>query len=109
MDKKQLQELKKDELIKKYIGLQTLYNDLECQYDDLNYAYDDLNYAYGDLESELCDISEQNDCLSYEISKLTQNSIIDLELFKDKLELYDLKSDRLWEFIDDYMRLYNRR
>jgi hypothetical protein len=34
--------------------------------------------------------------------------ILDIDLFKDKLELYGFASDALMNFIDDYMRLYNK-
>ncbi len=61
----------------------------------------DLYEAYYQLDDILYDIGNLS-----EIN--TSNMILDLELFKNKLELYDLKSDALWDFIDLYMKLYNK-
>lgn len=61
----------------------------------------DLYEAYYQLDDILYDIDNQEELD-------TNNTILDLQLFKEKLEFYDLKSDELWDFIDLYMKLYNK-
>ncbi len=62
---------------------------------------ENLYDVYSQIDDILCDIDNQE-----EID--TSNTILDLQLFKEKLELYDLSSEELLNFIDDYMRLYNK-
>jgi chromosome segregation ATPase len=90
---KELKEKSKEELITKYLDLQDEFNDLaDC---------------YGELEEDNGNLQEQLDELEYSKPDDT-TMILDIDLFKDKLELYDLKSEELWNFIDDYMKLYNK-
>lgn len=80
--------------------MEQIKNDIECAFNRLNCSEDDLS----DLRLYLENIySKVNN-----LKPKTDNSILDLELFKNKLELYGLKSEELWNFIDDYMRLYNK-
>lgn len=94
MNKIELNNLKKEQLIDKYIELQQ-------EYDYLQQEYDDLDFAYGDLENSIEEVKDV---------ELVDNTtmIINLDLFKEKLELYSLKSDKLFDFIDLYMKLYNK-
>lgn len=94
MNKSKLNNLDKSELIDKYIELQKEHDYLQQEYDDLDFAYDDLQNS----------IEEAGD---FELADNT-TMIINLNLFKEKLELYDLKSDKLFNFIDLYMKLYNK-
>lgn len=60
------------------------------------------------LEDIIEDVNDvKKDLINFK-SKSSPNTIKDLNLFKDKLELYGLRSEELWNFIDDYMRLYNK-
>lgn len=80
--------------------MEQIKNDIECAFNRLNCSEDDLS----DLRLYLENIYNRVNNLKPK----TDNSILDLELFKNKLELYGLKSEELWNFIDDYMRLYNK-
>lgn len=80
--------------------MEQIKNDIECAFNRLNCSEDDLS----DLRLYLENIYNKVNNLKPK----TDNSILDLELFKNKLELYGLKSEELWNFIDDYMRLYNK-
>lgn len=92
--KNDLNNLKKEDLINAYVELQQ-------DYEDLQQEYDDLDFAYGDLENSIEEVKDV---------ELVDNTtmIINLDLFKEKLELYSLKSDKLFDFIDLYMKLYNK-
>lgn len=72
----------------------------------------ELEDDYENLESENENLQDELDLISEEISDthIADNStmILDINLFKEKLELYDLKSDKLFDFIDLYMKLYNK-
>lgn len=63
---------------------------------------------------DLDNIRDQLGDLCYDLENIEieepdkSNCILDLQLFKDKLELYGLRSEELWNFIDDYIRLYNK-
>lgn len=67
--------------------------DLSNDYDDLSEEYDDLNRQLDELEYLQAD---------------NTTMILDLKLFKDKLELYGFANENLMNFIDDYMKLYNK-
>lgn len=85
---------------------EALQNILE-EHEDLQNDYDSLDESYKELEDEIDDLNTQMDELEYlELDNTT--SILDLELFKEKLEFYDLKTDKLFDFIDLYMKLYNK-
>ena len=94
MNRTDLNNLKKEDLIDNYIELQQKYKYLQQEYDDLDLAYEDLQNS----------VEEAGD---FEIVDNT-TMIINLDLFKEKLELYNLKSDKLFDFIDLYMKLYNK-
>lgn len=72
----------------------------------------ELEDDYSNLEDENESLQDEIDLISEEISDtyIADNSkmILDINLFKEKLELYDLKSDKLFDFIDLYMKLYNK-
>lgn len=90
----ELEKLSKEQLIEKYKELEQQYNDID--------------FEYGNMENDLADMQERNDLLEWEHIELKANAILDLELFKNKLHLYDLDTEELLNFIDDYMRLYNK-
>lgn len=90
---KELQDMTKEELIRKFIDLQ---ND-----------YDNLDEDYGDLEKDNWDLQSDIDTLQGEILSL-KSGILDIDLFKEKLELYGFKTKELWNFLDLYMKLYNK-
>lgn len=73
------------------------------------------------MEEQICEVTGKLDSIRdilgdicYDLENLNipqldnSNCILDLNLFKEKLELYGLKSEELWNFIDDYIRLYNK-
>ena len=67
----------------------------ESLQDDL----DSLNEAYSELEE-----------INYKLSNnMDINSIYNLDDFIFRLKVDDLYTDELGKFIEDYMRLYNRR
>lgn len=85
---------------------EALQNILE-ENEDLQNDYDSLDESYTELENEIYDLNRQIDELEFlELDNTT--SILDIGLFKDKLELYGFASDDLMNFIDDYMKLYNK-
>ena len=87
-----MQKLSKEELIKKYEDLQADYNNLE-------YDYGDLETANWDMESEIEELEGQLVCIE---------DLVDIDCLKEKLELYGFKTDELWNFLDTYMKLYNK-
>ena len=87
-----LQKLSKEEIIEKYEDLQDEYNSL----DD----------AYSELEDDNYSMQEQIDDLEGQIENI--EDLVDMEYLKEKLELYGFKTEALWNFLDDYMRLYNK-
>ena len=69
------------------------------QAESLQDELDSLNEAYSELEE-----------INYKLSNnMDINSIYDLEDFIFRLKVYDLYTDELEKFIEDYMRFYNRK
>lgn len=96
----EIKKLNKSEL-QKYI------KDLQEEYVDLENRYNDLDDCYAELEDNNSDLLDQIEELEY--SQLdSETMILDIELFKETTRLYGLYSEDLFNFIDDYMRLYNK-
>lgn len=95
-----LKYLTKEQLLERYLELHQEYIDLQNENESLNDYVSELEYSleYSNDNSDL-DIVDLVD---------VNNVILDLELFKEKLEFYDLKTDKLFDFIDLYMKLYNK-
>ena len=91
-----LKYLTKEQLLERYSELQQEYIDLQNENESLNDYVSELEYSNDNSDLDIADLVDVN------------NVILDLELFKEKLEFYDLKSDKLFDFIDLYMKLYNK-
>ena len=91
-----LKYLTKEQLLERYLELQQEYIDLQNENESLNDYVSELEYSNGNSDLDIADLVDVN------------NVILDLELFKEKLEFYDLKTDKLFDFIDLYMKLYNK-
>ena len=91
------EDLSKDELVKKCEELQREKEDLEFENESLS---SDAEY-YENLSNSAMFAVE-------ELENMKRNgAIFNLDLFKQKLELYGLASDELLNFIDTYNKLYN--
>ena len=85
--------------------LQELILELQKKCEELSISYDNLDEAYAELEDVDYDNANQIEELE---SELEYNSnLVDIDNLKEKLELYDLYSEPLWNFFDLYMKLYN--
>lgn len=91
-----LKNLTKEQLLERYSELQQEYIDLQNENESLNDYVAELEYSNDNSDLGIADLVDVN------------NVILDLELFKEKLEFYDLKTDKLFDFIDLYMKLYNK-
>lgn len=91
-----LKYLTKEQLLERYLELQQEYIDLQNENESLNDYVSELEYSNDNSDLDIADLVDVN------------NVILDLELFKEKLEFYDLKTDKLFDFIDLYMKLYNK-
>lgn len=91
-----LKYLTKEQLLERYYELQQEYIDLQNENESLNDYVSELEYSNDNNDLDIADLVDVN------------NVILDLELFKEKLEFYDLKTDKLFDFIDLYMKLYNK-
>lgn len=91
-----LENLSKEQLIEKYKELKQEYIDLQQEHEDLQFDYEILEDDYSDLQGQ-----------EY-LQAHSETMILDLDWFKNKLHLYDLDTEELLNFIDDYMRLYNK-
>jgi predicted nuclease with TOPRIM domain len=91
-----LKYLTKEQLLERYSELQQEYIDLQNENESLNDYVSELEYSNDNSDLDIADLVDVN------------NVILDLELFKEKLEFYDLKTDKLFDFIDLYMKLYNK-
>ena len=91
-----LKYLTKEQLLERYLELQQEYIDLQNENESLNDYVSELEYSNDNSDLSIADLVDVN------------NVILDLELFKEKLEFYDLKTDKLFDFIDLYMKLYNK-
>ena len=91
-----LKYLTKGQLLERYYELQQEYIDLQNENESLNDYVSELEYSNDNSDLDIADLVDVN------------NVILDLELFKEKLEFYDLKTDKLFDFIDLYMKLYNK-
>lgn len=91
-----LKYLTKEQLLERYSELQQEYIDLQNENESLNDYVSELEYSIDNSDLGIADLVDVN------------NVILDLELFKEKLEFYDLKTDKLFDFIDLYMKLYNK-
>lgn len=91
-----LKNLTKEQLLERYSELQQEYIDLQNENESLNDYVSELEYSNDNSDLGIADLVDVN------------NVILDLELFKEKLEFYDLKTDKLFDFIDLYMKLYNK-
>lgn len=91
-----LKNLTKEQLLERYSELQQEYIDLQNENESLNDYVSELEYSNDNSDLGIADLVDIN------------NVILDLELFKEKLEFYDLKTDKLFDFIDLYMKLYNK-
>lgn len=91
-----LKYLTKEQLLERYSELQQEYIDLQNENESLNDYVSELEYSNDNSDLGIADLVDVN------------NVILDLELFKEKLEFYDLKTDKLFDFIDLYMKLYNK-
>lgn len=91
-----LKNLTKEQLLERYSELQQEYIDLQNENESLNDYVSELEYSNDNSDLDIADLVDVN------------NVILDLELFKEKLEFYDLKTDKLFDFIDLYMKLYNK-
>ena len=91
-----LKYLTKEQLLERYSELQQEYIDLQNENESLNDYVSELEYSNDNSDLGIVDLVDVN------------NVILDLELFKEKLEFYDLKTDKLFDFIDLYMKLYNK-
>lgn len=92
-DENDLQSLTKEEIIEKFIDLQ---ND-----------YDNLDDDYGELEDKADDLQMEVDSLEAQIEDL-KSGILDIDLFKEKLEFYGLYTEEMKKFLDLYLKLYNK-
>ena len=107
-------QLQKDFVAKKYHIYKYDNEKLRESMKVLTEAYTDLEGQYNDLDSCYAELENENYKMSNRIKELKENQpddqsmILDVELFKEKLNLYGLSSVDLFNFIDDYMRLYNK-
>lgn len=85
---------------------EALQNILE-EHEDLQNDYDTLEIEYRDLQENFYNLEDDNDDYKAQLESL-KSGILDIELFKSKLELYGFASDALVNFIDDYLKLYNK-
>lgn len=89
-----MQDIERARLLEKIDDLENEYASLDELYTELQYNYDELLQEKEELEDKV---------------SLFQYAITDIDDFKEKLEFYDLKSDELFNFIDLYMKLYERK
>lgn len=89
----ELQDITKEEIIEKFLDLQNDYNNLDED--------------YGDLERDNWDLQSDIDTLQGEILSL-KSGILDIDLFKEKLEFYGLYTEEMKKFLDLYLKLYNK-
>lgn len=89
----ELQDITKEELIRKFLDLQNDYNNLDED--------------YGDLERDNQDLQSDIDTLQGEILSL-KSGILDIDLLKEKLEFYELYTEEMKKFLDLYLKLYNK-
>ena len=80
------------------------FRKLQQEYEDLQNDYDNLDESYGELEDENWDLQEQID----ELNSYDYENLVDMDYLKEKLEFYGFKTEELWNFLGDYMRLYNK-
>jgi len=87
--------------------LQELILELQKEYEELSNSYDNLDEDYAELEDTNYDNVDRIEELE---SELEYNSnLVDIDNLKEKLELYNLYSENLWNFFDLYIKLYNER
>ena len=94
---KELRQYTKKDIIHFYIELSNEYDELDSQYNDLNdYATEQENAAY-DYMKEIEKLKKYN----------KEKTIIDIDNMIKKLKLYNLYSEELQVFFDEYMKFYN--
>lgn len=74
--------------------------------EELKENIEDIRQRLENMYSNIDDMLYDIDNLDFKMD--SNNMILDLQLFKDKLHLYDLDTEELLNFIDLYMRLYNK-
>ena len=96
---KEIKEMNKYKLEKALTNLQKEYEDLED-------TYNNLDDSYGELERDNWDLQDEIDSLQAQVEY--NETLVDMDYLKEKLELYGLKTEKLFDFLDLYMRLYNK-
>lgn len=86
--------------------LNVFFKKLQKEYVELEQQYNDLDADYGELETNNFDMQVKIEELEGEIGCI--EDLVDMDYLKEKLELYGFKTEELWNFLDDYMRLYNK-
>lgn len=94
----EVKKLTKSEILNKYKKLLEGYEELESEYSDLNnWAGEQENAAYN-ANKKLEKVMRINN----------YSSILSITSFKRRLSLEDLLTDELEDFIDNYLRYYNK-
>jgi len=86
--------------------LNVFFKKLQKEYKDLEDTYNNLDDSYEELERDNWNLWDEIDSLQAQVEY--NEDLVDMDYLKEKLELYGFKTDALWEFLDDYMRLYNK-
>lgn len=86
--------------------LNVFFKKLQKEYEELEQQYNNLDDEYRELEDENYDLQTEVDNLEGQIGCI--EDLVDMDYLKEKLELYGFKTEELWNFLDDYMRLYNK-
>ena len=87
-------------------ALQKALDEIQKEYLDLEDQYSNLDDDYSELEDENYGLQTEIDNLNAQVEYIQE--LVDIEDLKEKLEFYGLKSEELWNFLDNYMRLYNK-
>lgn len=94
----EVKKLTKSEILNEYKKLLEDYEELESEYSDLNdWAGEQENAAYN-----------ANKKLEKVMGINNYSSILSITSFKRRLSLEDLLTDELEDFIDNYLRYYNK-
>lgn len=94
----EVKKLTKSEILNEYKKLLEDYEELESEYSDLNdWAGEQENAAYN-----------ANKKLEKVMRIKNYSSILSITSFKRRLSLEDLLTDELEDFIDNYLRYYNK-
>ena len=88
------------------LDLQKNLMELQVEYIELDNRYDDLDDCYSELENDNCDMADKIDELESQAKYIDE--LVDMDYLKEKLELYGFKTEKLFDFLDLYMRLYNK-